>query len=110
MRAGLLKHTIAIQVQTDVADGIGGFTNTWADVTGMSKVRAAIWALPGAERVDAMKLEFEGPRRIRIRYRTGITTKNRIYWADKAKTFNIKSITNIDERNRMIELFCTEDV
>ena len=109
MRSGQLKHTIAIQEQADTADGMGSFTTAWAAVTGMSKVRAAIWPMRGQERIDAMKLEYVEPRKIRIRYRSGITTKMRIYWSAKTKTFNIKSITNMDEKNVMLEMIVTEE-
>lgn len=110
MRAGQLRHTIAIQERTPTADGMGGFTETWATVSGMGSVRAAVWPVRGDEKLDAMKLEYVEPRKIRIRYRPGITTKNRIYWSDRSKTFNIVSINNIDEKNRMLDMVCTEDV
>ena len=110
MRAGILRHTIAIQEQTDTSDGMLGFTVGWTTVSGMGSVPAAIWPLRGQERVDALKLEYVEPRRIRIRYRPGITTKNRIYWSDKSKTFNIISINNMDEKNVLLEMICTEEV
>uniref|UniRef100_A0A6M3K9C6 Putative head-tail joining protein n=1 Tax=viral metagenome TaxID=1070528 RepID=A0A6M3K9C6_9ZZZZ len=109
MRSGQLRHMIAIQEQTDTADGMGGYTTAWADVSGMSSVPAAIWPLKSAERIDAMKLEHEVTHRIRIRYRSGVTTKMRIYWSDKTKTFNIVSIINPDERNIMLEMLATEE-
>lgn len=110
MKSGDLRHTIAIQEQTDTADGMGGFTTAWADVSGMESVRAAIWPVRGNEQMEAMKLELKSTYKIRIRYRAGITSKNRIYWADGSKTFNIIDITNPDQKNRMIEFMATEAV
>ena len=109
MRAGTLRHTIAIQERTETSDGMGGSTEAWTDVAGMGSVPAAIWPMRGVERLDAMKLEFKEPRKIRIRYRSGIDTANRIYWSDKGKTFNIVSINNPDERNIYLEMICTEE-
>ncbi|MFH2075422.1 MAG: phage head closure protein [Pseudomonadota bacterium] len=109
MRAGELRHIVAIQAQTDTSDGMGGFTTTWADVSGMSSVPAAIWPLKAAERIDAMKLEHQVTHKIRIRYRAGITTKHRINWSDKSRVFNIVGIINPDERNIMLEMLATEE-
>ena len=108
MRAGPLRHVIAIQEQTDTADGQGGFTVAWSDVSGMGSVRAAIWPIKGAERMEAQKIELKSVYKVRIRYRSGITTKMRIYWAQKTKTFNIIDMANFDERNKTIEFLVTE--
>jgi SPP1 family predicted phage head-tail adaptor len=104
------RHTVAIQEQTDTADGMGGFTTTWADVSGMGSVRAAIWPVRGDERIEALKLEYKGLYKIRIRYRSGITTKNRIYWSDGSKTFNLIDMANLDHKNKVIEFLATEAV
>ena len=110
MRAGALRHRIAIETQTDTDDGMGGFTTTWGTFQGMSRTPAAIWPLKSKERLDSMKLENLITHKIRIRYRSGITTKHRINWADRSRVFNIISIINPDERNIMLEMLATEDV
>lgn len=110
MRAGQLRHTIAIQEATEAADGMGGSSVTWANVSGMGKVPASIWSLKAMERLDAMKLEHQVTHRVRIRYRSGITAKMRVNWSDKSKTFNIIGFVNPDERNIMLELLCLEEV
>ena len=109
MRAGNLRHTIAIQEETQTSDGMGGYTTSWSDVSGMGSVPAAVWPLKATERLDAMKLEHQLTHRIRIRYRSGIDASMRIYWSDKSKTFNIISIINPDERNIMLEFLATEE-
>ncbi len=110
MRAGQLRHTIAIQERTPTADGMGGSTETWADVSGMEKVRADIFRLSSDEKPDADKLELQDINRVKIRYRPGITAKNRINWSDRSKVFNITSINNSSERNRMLIFKVYEDV
>lgn len=105
MRAGQLRHMITIQEQTDVSDGMGGFSTTWSDEFSMS---AAIWPLSSKESLDAMKLELVVTHKIRIRYRSGITSKNRIKFG--TRIFNIVSLINPDERNIMIDMLASEDI
>lgn len=108
MKAGDLRHTISMQTQTDITDGMGGFTTSWANVSGMGSVRAAIWPLKSNESLDAMKIEHVITHKIRIRYRSGVTTKHRILFG--SRTFNVISILNPDERNIMLEMLCEEQV
>ena len=110
MRAGQLRHTIAIQERTESRTSTGGIADSWADVSGMSKVRADIFRLRSDEKLDADKLELQDINRVKIRYRPGITAKNRINWSDRSKVFNITSINNSSERNRMLIFKVYEDV
>ena len=109
MRAGTLRHRVAIETQTDTTDSMGGFTTTWAPYRGMERTPAAIWPIRSKEMINSGKLELEVTHRIRIRYRPGITSKMRINWADRSRVFNIISIINPDERNIMLEMLVTED-
>ena len=108
MRAGLLRHTVSIQEQTDTADGMGGFTTSWADISGMSTIPAAIWPLSAKENLDSAKLELQITHKIRIRYRSGITSKNRIKFG--TRIFNIISLTNFDERDINLDMLATEEI
>jgi SPP1 family predicted phage head-tail adaptor len=110
VRAGELRHTIAIQEQADTSDGMGGFTTAWSDVSGMGSVRAMILPVRGAERMEAVKLELERTVKIVIRYVSGITAKNRVYWADEGRTFNIVDVANTDHKKRWLEILATEAV
>ncbi|MCP4704012.1 MAG: phage head closure protein [candidate division Zixibacteria bacterium] len=107
MRAGQLRHTISIQEQTDVADGMGGFTTSWADISGMDAIPAAIWPLSAKESIEAMKLELVVSHKIRIRYRSGITAKNRILFG--SRVFDVVSLINNDERNISLDMLAVED-
>jgi len=108
MRAGTLRHIIIIEEQSDASDGMGGFTNTWGTVTGMGAVPAAIWPFKATETVQAMQLEEKITHRIRIRYRSGITAKNRIKFG--SRIFNIISLINVDERNISLDILATEEI
>lgn len=106
MEAGSLRHVISIQEKTQTSDGMGGFTTTWADVSGLSSLRASIWPLRATERLDNAKLELSITHRIRIRYRAGITPDMRVKFG--SRYFNIRSIINPDERNKMLEFLAEE--
>ena len=109
MRAGAFRHTVAVQVRSESAGTMGaGGSVSWATVSGMGSVRASIWPLKGVELIDAMKLTAKATHRIRMRYRSGITTANRLYWSDGGKTYNIVSMIDPDERHRMLEMLCEE--
>jgi len=105
MRAGPLRHKIKIQEKTQTSDGMGGFTSAWAD---SFETRAAVMPLSSKEQLDAMKLESMITNKIRIRYRAGITSANRILFG--SRVFNIKGAPiNYDERNKTLDLLVTED-
>lgn len=108
MKAGTLRHRITIQERTETRDAIGGFSETWATLSGNASVPAAIWPIKSAEALDAQKLENQVTHRIRIRYRSGITTKHRIVFG--SRTFQIVSLMNPDERNIMLDMLTTEDI
>lgn len=113
IRSGDLRHKITIQEKTQTADGMGGFSETWAD---LYPTRAGIWPMKASEVLDSLKLEHRVDHRIRIRHpRTfEITSDMRIKWHDQVaksdKYFNIISIINPDKRNVLLELLCVEEV
>lgn len=112
MRSGILKHIVAIQQKVSTSDGMGGYTNVWAD---LYETRAAIWPMKSSEILDAMKLELNTDHKIRIRHQKNIATVAgmRVRWLDLVtglnKYFNIVSIINVDKRNVMLDLICVED-
>jgi len=109
LRAGNLRHRVAIQEQADTTDGMGGFSVVWSDVSGMGSVPAAIWPLSSKEQLDAMKLESVATNKIRIRYRAGITSKNRIVFG--SRVFNILGAPiDFEERGRQLDFIVSEDV
>jgi SPP1 family predicted phage head-tail adaptor len=109
LRAGKLRHRVDIQVETLTSDGMGGFSSAWGSVTGMGSVPAQIMPLTSKEQLDAMKLESVITNKIRIRYRAGITSANRILFG--SRVFQIKGAPiNYDEKNKSLDFLVTEDV
>jgi len=109
LRAGALRHRVDIQEQTSTSDGMGGFTVAWGSVSGMGSVPAAIWPLSSKEQLDAMKLESVITNKIRIRYRAGITSANRMVFG--SRIFQIKGAPiNMNEKNITLDFLVTEDI
>ena len=103
--AGDLRHRITIQSSVKTGDGGGGFTVAWSN---LATVRGKIEPLRGREQLHGMQLEARVTHRILIRYRSDVTAANRILFG--TRTFNIRSVLNVDERNRWLEILAEEGV
>lgn len=101
MRAGTLRHTVTIQQKSSVQDSFGALINLWTDV---ASVPAAVQPLRGMERSAAKQTQADADIKVIMRYRTGITTTNRIKFGDRL--LDIEAVVNIDERNRTLEILC----
>jgi len=102
---GKLNKRISMQQATNVADGMGGQTQSWADTP---QVWAAIWPVSGREQVKNMATQGTISHQIRIRYRSGITPAWRVRFG--TRYFNIVSIVNPEEKNEFLDLICKEDI
>lgn len=105
MNIGEFNKRITLQYQAKAADGMGGFTVTWTD---SADVWAAIWPVSASEIVKGDKSGLEVTHRIRIWYRPGISSSWRIQRG--GRYFNIISVVNPSENNRMLDLICKEVV
>ncbi len=77
IRAGDLRHRMAIQEATQTSDGIGSFVSVWTDVSGMDNVPFALWPLKVQEIIDFKAVQARMTHRIRMRYRDGVVHKQR---------------------------------
>lgn len=102
---GRMRDRVSIQSETRTSDGRGGYTKTW---TTLATVWAQISPLRAAEQVEAGALQGVTVFRATIRYRDDVTTPMRVLWG--SRVFNIRGITNTDERKRFTELLCEEKV
>lgn len=98
-----LRHKVTIQTLTETADGSGGFASSWADT---ASVWAKITPASGYERAQGQQLEAVITHKIIIRYRAGITTKQRIKYG--ARYFAITSVINLDEADRFLQIMAAE--
>lgn len=101
MRIGQLKDRITIQNYVRTPDGYGGYDETWQDI-------ATVWAnikpLRGREFFQAQQIQSEITHKITIRYRNDIDKTCRVKY--NSKTFDIKSIIDIDNKHRFLEIMC----
>lgn len=105
MEAGTLNKRIKIQAATKVADGMGGFTETFSTI---ATVFAAIWPLSATETVQSMQTGATISHRIRIRYRSVLRPSWRLKFGEKF--YNIVSIINPNMKNEYLDLMCKEAI
>lgn len=105
MASSRLKHRLSLEQEVLSSDGVGGYTKSW-------EVLAELWAeirpLGGLEAFFTGRLNAKATHKIRLRYRSGVTTAMRLVFGERV--FNIRSVHNIDEKNDMLELLAEEGV
>jgi SPP1 family predicted phage head-tail adaptor len=103
MRAGALRERVAIEAETRVANGQGGWKTGWSAIA--RAVPAEIIALSGDE---ALRLNIErstAQYRVRIRKRSNVDPEKRLIW--KGETMAIKSVVpDPKEPQTMLLLTC----
>lgn len=98
-----LRKRIVIQEAIDSTDGGGGFSTVWNEfITIWAEIKPFAGRNGGDEQFDFMQVRSESKFIITIRYVPGITTSMRILY--NSQIFDIVSITNIDERNEILEI------
>ncbi len=105
MRIGPLRHRIALQAGTGTQGGYGNIPLTFSTY---ATVWASVQPLSGRELLNAQQVYAETSHRIRLRYLSTVTTKDRILFDSRA--FEIVSMINWNELNWMLELLCKEVV
>lgn len=98
MRAGQLRHKVALQRATVTADAAGQPTKTWATY---ATVYAEILPLSGREMLAAQRIQSELDTNIRIRYRADVATTDRVVYG--STTYEV-SAPPINTSGRSIEL------
>lgn len=98
-----MRHTVKLQSVTRTADGMGGFTTSWATE---ATVPAAIWPVSAKERIRSESPTMTTTHRVQIRYHEGVSPKWRVVFGDRY--FNIVSVINKEERNYQMDLLCEE--
>ena len=115
-KIGDLRHLVDIQNATDTTDDAGGFTQVYDTVT---SVFASIKPKKGTEVYgegsQGMQLENSITHEIFIRWRNDFTFNNssRIVFDDRAgttRTFNVRSILNLEEKDRFFKISAEENV
>jgi len=103
MKIGDLNKRVTLQHKTRVADGMGGFSESYSDA---ATVFAAIRPTTAKELVQANSTAMVVSHRIRIRYRRDVKGSYRVKFGNRY--FAIVSIINPEEKNEWLDLMCKE--
>lgn len=106
MQAGRLRHKVQVQslvVGSPQYTPSGKPNSEWTD---LFQTWASIEPLRGNELFRAQEFAAETEVRIRIRYRSDITTDMRIVY--EGKYYNILAIIDEQLRHRELELMCSQ--
>lgn len=98
LRAGRLRERLALQAISSVPDGAGGNTQSWANFA--SDIPAEIEPLAGGEAFRQGMANATQFYRITIRFRAGVTPRNRIWWNGQA--LNIRTCADPDNRRESL--------
>ena len=105
MNIGSLRHRVTIQSFTEAADATGQVINTFNN---LATVWAKVSAKSGVERTNEGTSNIQRTYDVLIRYTGDIKETYKLIHL--TRTLNIKSIINIDDRNRTMQLVCTEEI
>ncbi len=105
MRAGQLRHLVAIEQPTRSENAIGESITTWST---LCTVWAAVEPATGQSYYAASQLESKVDGRVRIRYLEGIEPTMRIKYGDR--TLNIVAVLHPQENKRELHLMYTENL
>ena len=105
MSSGKRRHFVTIQIPIEVKSLSGAVATTWND---FATTWAKIETMRGYEKQSAQAAWPGVDSRINIRYIEGILPTMRILYA--GKIHSIKSVNDIEERHREIDLICQSGV
>lgn len=98
-----LRHKVTVQQRTRVADGAGGFEDGWETVV---TLWASVDPIRGSERYAAGQVAATATHKFLMRYHSAIRADMRFSW--NGTYYNIRSITNVGERDRFLEIYAEE--
>ena len=102
---GTYRQRLYVQQENPVADTGGGNQMAWTTV---NVVWASVEPFNGSEQMLAGKLNGTITHRIKLRYDSSITAVMRFLWG--SRVLNIRSVRNLQERGRVIEILAQEGV
>lgn len=103
LKSGSLRERITIQSVTLVKNAYHEQQETWADDC---TVKASVRPDPAFEGVTSDRLETEQRLVITMRYRQGVTVKNRLKHVQDGATryYDVISVNNRGFRNRVLDI------
>lgn len=99
--AGMLREPIEFQRKTRTSDGAGGWTETWAAISG-----APTWAhvrqLSAGEQFVSQRTEGRSTHMIVVRYFSDLTEVDRA--VIRGREYNLDPPNNVELRDRWLEI------
>ena len=96
---GDFRHKVSLQRKDIVSDGVGGSTVAWTEyATPWTKITPKT----GGEKVYLNRLNASGLSTVVMRYRSDISESDKLVY--RGNEFQIRSIINVEERDRYTEL------
>jgi SPP1 family predicted phage head-tail adaptor len=109
IRAGRLRNPVSIQQRTTATDSEGNSTTTWQTV---GRTFAEIQPLSTQERLQAAQLEQDLTHTVLLRYADslypGVVNHEARLVLDANRVLDIRTVVNVDESNRVLQLSCYE--
>lgn len=103
MRPGKLRHRVNLQEYSQTRDSYGAVTETWATY---ATIWASIEPLKARERMIAKQAAMTVTNQITIRFHKKVSARDRVQFG--SRTYEVNEIINPEERNRELQLLCTE--
>lgn len=104
-KTGQLTHVVTVQQPSTSQNSFGEESVSWAN---FATVMASIEPAGGTEQISAQQVTGSVSHKIVLHHIAGIIPKWRIVYG--ARVFEILSVINVEEDNRMLELSCVEKV
>jgi SPP1 family predicted phage head-tail adaptor len=110
MTIGKMNRRLHFQTQSRTSDGGGSSAVSYSD---SFTTFGQIIPKSGTEKLFGDQLEENITHIIKIRYRKDVTHKNRIQYrpdSNLTRTFNVKRVLNVNDRNKYLNIQCVEGV
>ncbi len=99
--ATLLREPVEFQSRTQVSDGAGGYTETWAAVSG-APTRAYVRQLSSGEQWASQRTEGRSSHMIVVRYTAAINETMRA--VIRGREYNLEPPNNVDFADKWLEI------
>lgn len=107
MNLGELRHRVRLETPTRVADGDGGYTETWALLSpGVVWARIEPATARNVERSVGAKVDAPVDALITIRHHAGVGNLTRVVY--DGRRYLVRGVQDVQERGRWLVLACEE--
>lgn len=107
MKPGQLRHLVSIQRPPTTKDLQGGCTGDWIEIP-----HGAQWVgispISGTRRYESAQILQGVTHEVTTRYVPDVDSNMRLVWGERV--LQIKSLLNVDERNKELRILCQEMV